>query len=97
MHGQAGQDVTVDQYVYTASSTGINTMLPDWAVEGSTETLRQRLQNPTSRSLILKSIIEERRGSGRPSMDYAHVTHFRHDPSIDGKSLLEIDKTMEKE
>ena len=88
----AGQDVTVDQYVYTASSTSISTMLPDWANEGTTEAVRARLSDPTSRSLILKSIVEERRGAGRPSMDYAHVTSFRPDPSINGKSILEIAK-----
>ncbi|MGI8906063.1 MAG: N-acyl-D-amino-acid deacylase family protein [Candidatus Sumerlaeaceae bacterium] len=88
----AGQDVTVDQYVYTASSTGISTMLPDWANEGTSEAVKARLTDPTSRALILKSIIEERKSSGRPNMDYAHVTSFRPDPTINGKSLLEIAK-----
>lgn len=88
----AGQDVTVDQYVYTASSTGINTMMPDWANEGTSEAVKRRLNDPTSRSLIAKSIIDERRDVGRPSMDYAHVTSFRADHSIDGMSLLEIAK-----
>jgi N-acyl-D-amino-acid deacylase len=87
-----GQDVTVDQYVYTASSTGINTMFPDWAIEGTTETIRKRIEDPATRAHIIQGIIEDRRGAGRPSMDYAHVTHFRPDPSIDGKSLLEIAK-----
>jgi N-acyl-D-amino-acid deacylase len=88
----AGQDVTVDQYVYTASSTGIGTMFPDWANEGTSEAVKARINDPTSRSLIQKSIIAERRDAGRPSMDYAHVTSYKHDPGINGMSILEIAK-----
>ena len=41
-----GQDVTFDQYAYAASSTGISTMLPEWAVEGTSEAVRARLADP---------------------------------------------------
>lgn len=89
---QEGIDVTVDQYVYIASSTGISTMLPNWAVEGTTPTVHARLLIPENRRKIANEIISERRGSGRPNMSYAHVTHFKPDPSIDGMDLLAIAK-----
>ena len=46
-----GVDVTMDQYPYTASSTGITSaLLPAWALEGGFERILQRLRNPqTSR------------------------------------------------
>lgn len=89
---RAGQDVTVDQYVYTASSTTIRTMLPDWAVEGSLEEIRKRLSDPETRERIIQGIIGDRRGSGRPNMDYAKVAYFRADPSISGLSILDVAK-----
>lgn len=88
----AGQDVTVDQYAYTASSTSISTMLPDWAVEGTTTEVRNRLSDPTTRSIVARSIIDERRDSGRPDLSYARVASFRADPSINGMNLLEVAK-----
>jgi N-acyl-D-amino-acid deacylase len=89
----SGMDVTADQYAYVASSTGINTMLPDWAVEGTSATVRARLKDPETRRRIVEGIITERRDKqGRKDMGYAHISRFRADPSLDGKSILEIAK-----
>lgn len=53
---QKGLDVTADQYPYTASSTGLTSMLPNWALEGTladvlgrlqSQTIRERLRNET--------------------------------------------------
>jgi N-acyl-D-amino-acid deacylase len=86
-----GLDVAVDQYAYTASSTGINTMLPDWAVEGTREDMRRRLDDPETRKRMQQGIIVERRDqSGRKDLGYACISNFRADPSLNGKSLLEV-------
>jgi len=86
-----GIDVACDQYVYTASSTSISTMLPDWAVEGSRAEVRARLLDPTTREKIIAGIIEERRDkSGRRDLSYAVVANCRADPSLNGKNLLQI-------
>lgn len=85
-----GQDVTVDQYVYTASSTGIKTMLPDWAVEGTTTDVARRLAAPELRETILNGIVEERRAAGRPDLSYAVVAFCRAEPEISGKNILEL-------
>ncbi len=87
---EAGQDVTVDQYAYTASSTGMSSMMPDHAVAGTREEIHARLTDPTTRSLLLAEVMENYKTSGRPNLDYAKVASFSADPSVNGKSLLEI-------
>ncbi len=88
---EAGIDVACDQYVYTASSTSISTMLPDWAVEGTRDEVRARLQDPETRRKVIAGIIEERRDkSGRRDLGYAVVANCRADPSLNGKNILEI-------
>ena len=45
-----GVDVTIDQYPYTASSTGINALLPPWALEGRQADVVARLRDPAQRA-----------------------------------------------
>jgi N-acyl-D-amino-acid deacylase len=88
---KSGIDVNVDQYAYTASSTGLGTILPDWASEGSQSVVRARLRDPATRRKIRNQIIRERRDeSGRPDMSYANVASFRADPSINGMNIKQI-------
>jgi N-acyl-D-amino-acid deacylase len=87
----SGIDVACDQYVYTASSTSISTMLPEWAVEGSGEAVRARLRDPELRRRAMAGVIEERRDrSGFRDLGYAVVSSCRADPSLNGRSILEI-------
>ena len=39
-----GLDVTIDQYPYTASSTNLGIRLPDWALAGGSDSLKQRIE-----------------------------------------------------
>jgi N-acyl-D-amino-acid deacylase len=89
---QAGQDVTVDQYAYTASSTTIRTMVATEFVEGTSEEIQARMTDPTTRSLVIKDIVDSYRGSGRENLNHARVASFRPDPSINGMSIYEIAK-----
>jgi N-acyl-D-amino-acid deacylase len=47
-----GLDVMADVYPYTASSTTLRTLLPDWALEGGIEAMLERLGNPGARARI---------------------------------------------
>ena len=47
-----GVDVTIDQYPYTASSTGISALLPPWALEGQQADIVARLRDAAQRAKI---------------------------------------------
>mgnify|MGYP003788772321 CR=1 FL=1 len=49
-----GVDITFDQYPYTASSTGLSSMIPRWAQEGGG--LERRLADPETRARIQDDI-----------------------------------------
>ncbi len=87
---QEGIDVSSDVYPYTASSTGMTILFPDWAKDGGSEALRMRLRNPETRASIRHDVIEHitiERGAD-PSTIVAAVCP--HDPSLNGMSLADI-------
>ena len=59
-----GIDVTCDLYPYLATSTGLASLLPDWAHEGGREKLLERLEEGEDREKILDYLNDEvaRRG-----------------------------------
>ena len=85
-----GQDVTIDQYPYTASSTTLAVMLPDWAVEGGSAEIIARLADPVKRGQIAKEILESAQNNKRPDFSYAVVARHAADPSLNGKNLAVI-------
>ncbi|MEO8104547.1 MAG: amidohydrolase family protein, partial [Betaproteobacteria bacterium] len=98
-----GLDVTIDQYPYTASSTTLSVMLPDWAVEGGNRDIRKRLADPALRAKIAGEILEAARKNKRPDFSYAVVARHAADGSLNGKNLSVINRekgrppTMEAE
>lgn len=85
-----GQQVTVDQYVYTASATSLNTMLPSWALEGGREKAKARLDDLTVRAKIKSEMIASLRDNGFSDFSYAVVSGYRAEPAYEGKSITEI-------
>jgi len=86
-----GVDVTIDQYPYTASSTGTAALFPQWSLAGGAAALAERLNAPDQRSQIKAEIarrIREDRGGGDPANIV--MASCRFDPSLDGKSLAQI-------
>src|SRR5215472_16034830 len=64
-----GVDVTIDQYPYTASSTGIAALVPQWALEGGQKATGERLAAPEQRARIKTAIVQNLkvdRGAGDP-------------------------------
>ena len=59
-----GLDVSANVYPYAASSTGLSTLAPDWAMNGGYDDFRLRLKNPEDRAKIAVRLREqfERRG-----------------------------------
>ncbi|ACY48247.1 N-acyl-D-amino-acid deacylase family protein [Rhodothermus marinus] len=88
---QAGVDVSMDQYPYTASSTGISVLFPAWALEGSREDIVARLQDPEARARIKEAVIfnlREDRGGGDPSR--VQLAFCRWDTTLNGKNLAQV-------
>lgn len=85
-----GVDVMSDQYPYTASSTGLTILLPDWAKEGGFDLLLERLQDPDTRAQIRTDVIQhinEERG-GDPATIVA--ARCPKEPEYNGLSLADI-------
>jgi N-acyl-D-amino-acid deacylase len=87
-----GVDVTIDQYPYTASSTRIQAaLLPAWALEGGSESMLRRLNDPQTRAKIkaeIVRIIRTERGAGDPKN--VVVASCAWDNSLAGKHLGEV-------
>ena len=86
-----GVDVTIDQYPYTASSTGTASLFPQWSLESGHEALLERLAAPEQRARIVAAIadrIENDRGGGDPKNVVMARCSF--DAKLAGKSLAEL-------
>jgi dihydroorotase/N-acyl-D-amino-acid deacylase len=86
-----GVDVTIDAYPYTASSTGISALIPQWALEGGHAAVVERLTAPGERARIKAEIvrrIEEDRGGGDPKN--VVIANCGFDRTLAGKSLAQI-------
>ncbi len=51
-----GLDVSCDRYPYTASNTGLQAVLPDWALEGGQHERVERLRNAVTRARIAQEL-----------------------------------------
>ena len=86
-----GVDATIDQYPYTASSTGINALLPAWAQDGGREATLKRLKDPETRAKIKAIVVENikyDRGGGDPKN--VQIASAGFDRTLAGKNLAQI-------
>jgi dihydroorotase/N-acyl-D-amino-acid deacylase len=86
-----GLDITLDQYPYTASSTGLPAVFPRWSLAGGSEALRSRLDDPEQRDKVREGIvyamINERGGNDPANVVLANC---RWDTSLNGLNLTEV-------
>ncbi len=86
-----GVDVSLDQYPYTASSTGLVALFPQWAQEGGQAEIIKRLSDPIIRARLKAEIVENiklDRGGGDPKNVF--IARCAWDESLEGKNLAEI-------
>jgi N-acyl-D-amino-acid deacylase len=81
----AGLDVQADQYPYTASSTGLAVTIPNWAHEGGSAKLTERLRDPGVR----RRIRDEETETGR-AWDRIVIARARHHPEYSGRSVADL-------
>jgi len=91
-----GLPVTVDQYVYPASSTGLETLLPSWVHDGGRAKAVERLRDPKLRERIKREMIRTIRDQGFKDYAYAYVAQYRPDPSFNGKNIAEITRLVRR-
>lgn len=87
-----GQQVTVDQYLYPASSTGIGILFPSWLFDGGAEKTKERLNDTATRQRLRREMIAKAEGGGFKDFAFAYVANHQTDQSINGKNIAEITK-----
>lgn len=84
----AGTDAMIDQYPYTASHSGITILIPAWAMEGGTDALLARMDDPVLADSILAgiefNIINDRGGNDLRRVQFSRVSF---DESLEGLTL----------
>jgi dihydroorotase/N-acyl-D-amino-acid deacylase len=84
----AGTDAMIDQYPYTASHSGITILVPAWAMEGGTDQLLRRVDDPALADSILAgielNIVNDRGGNDLRRVQFSRVSW---DESLEGKTL----------
>ena len=95
----AGLEVYMDQYPYTATSSGLLSSFPGWAVAGGQEALKERLKDPEQYARIRAAVIKDRftseRGIFRPGAIL--IATDRKHPEYQGKSLEQILQLLGRE
>ena len=87
----AGQEVWADQYPYTASNTGIATMMPDWVYRHGKDEALKILNDPAQVAKILAEMKQEHEVTRvRESLAYVVIASCSAHPGYDGKSILQI-------
>ncbi|HKW79032.1 MAG TPA: D-aminoacylase [Candidatus Limnocylindria bacterium] len=88
----AGVDVQADQYPYTASSTGLAVTIPNWAHEGGSAKMTERLRDPAVRQRIR----DEETETGR-AWDRIVIARARHHPEYSGRSVADLAREARKD
>jgi N-acyl-D-amino-acid deacylase len=87
---QEGLDVTIDQYPYTASSTSLSTLLPDWVLADGQDSIKARLANPAIRKAVTAYMLKRLQKRKLKHFSYPVVASYRADSSLNGKSIEEV-------
>ncbi len=85
-----GQQVTVDQYLYTAGSTFIDIIFPAWLFDGGKEKVKERLLDPATRARVRRDMVEKAAGQGFTDFSFVQIASYRPDSSFNGKRLPEL-------
>ncbi|HEU5317576.1 MAG TPA: D-aminoacylase [Chloroflexota bacterium] len=89
-----GVDVACDQYPYVASSTGLTSILPKWALEGGRETIVARLRDGETRARLREEMLASRPDYAELREDQGWhgilIARCRGDRSVEGRRLGEV-------
>jgi N-acyl-D-amino-acid deacylase len=96
---ERGVEVFLDQYPYTATSSGFTSSLPSWCFEGGREKFLERIEIKETYGKI-KSYVIQRRLSTTKDIDKLqtiYIARSENNPDYEGKNLREILLSQDKE
>ncbi len=92
---EAGQEVWLDQYPYTASSTTIATLLPSWVRENGDDEARRILQDTDQLDRVLEDMRQTHEiRRDRSDMSFAVIAACRAYPEYAGRNLKQVTQLM---
>ena len=89
---ERGVEVFLDQYPYTATSSGFTSSLPSWCFEGGREKFLERLEDKQAYEKIKSYVIQRRLTSTKDidKLKTIFIGRSRQFPDFEGKNLREI-------
>jgi len=82
-----GLDITQDQYLYTASSTGISQLIPDeFRAENK---FAETLADPSQKGALIKMMKDNLRSGGRTDYSYVVIADWQYNTRLNGLNLVE--------
>lgn len=90
----SGLRITHDQYAYTASSTGISSLIAAEFREGGAARFKQRLADPATKARMVAEMKESIARNKRGDYTYAVVANFRADTRLNGKTIPQAAKLL---
>jgi N-acyl-D-amino-acid deacylase len=86
-----GAEVWLDQYPYTASSTSLSTLLPDWVLENGAAEARKTLVEPEQLKKVLAGMRDNHEVQNkRTDMSYVVIASAQDHPEYAGKSVKQL-------
>jgi N-acyl-D-amino-acid deacylase len=85
-----GVVVSLDQYPYTASSTGLAVLLPSWVSEGDLAAAKRKLSDPATRKRVRSEMLAQLRRNGWKDYAFARIAYYQFDQSLVGLNIAEI-------
>ena len=89
-----GIEVTFDQYPYTAGSTMLFAILPEWLQEGGPDQMIERLKDTSIRERILTEVATRTSSTIDLSDIRVSAVGSEKNKHVEGKNLLELEETM---
>lgn len=84
-----GLDITQDEYMYPASSTGLSSRVPEWAREGGNAKFRERLADPVEKAKMVAEIKSDLKRTGQTDFAYVNIAEYKKNRALNGLNVAQ--------